>query len=202
MVKRSQWIIFGLGIAFIVATPTWLPLTPLAVTPFGLDEISQVLSLLFIISLLLERSLEIFVTTWRDPDELALTVALNEAQAAFTACQQSDSPHPDALNAAMTQVQTLQKKRSHYRAETTRIALWSALILGLLISASGVRSLALLVDLETVQPFQQLCIELVDVLLTGGIIAGGSDGVHKLLQVVTNFLEATSDRVKNNTPHS
>jgi hypothetical protein len=200
MVKRSQWTIFGLGIALIVATPTWLPLAPLPVKPFGIDEISQVLSLLFVISLLLERSLEIFVTTWRDPDELALTFALNEAKAALTACQEADPPHPDALDAALAQVRTCQKERSRYRAETTRIALWSALILGLLISASGVRSLTILVDIEQAQPFQTIMVELVDVLLTGGLIAGGSDGVHKLLQVVTNFLDSTSDRVKQNSP--
>lgn len=199
MVKRSQWILFSLGITVIVTVPTWLPLTPLPIKPFGINEISQLLSLLFVIALLLERSLEIFVITWRDPDELALTLQLNEANATLTACQQADPPNPDAIDAAITQVRTLQKERSRYRADTTRIALWSALILGLLISASGVRSFTILVDIEQGQPFQQRAIELVDVLLTGGLIAGGSDGVHKLLQVVTNFLDTTSDRVKQNS---
>jgi hypothetical protein len=33
--------------------------------------------------------------------------------------------------------------------------------------------------------------------LTGGLIAGGSEGIHKFTQVFTDFLEATSKQVKD-----
>ncbi len=35
-----------------------------------------------------------------------------------------------------------------------------------------------------------------DVFLTGGLIAGGSDGVHKLIEVYRSFTEASTIKVK------
>ena len=37
---------------------------------------------------------------------------------------------------------------------------------------------------------------LIDVVLTTGLLAGGSDGLHKIVQTITDFMEATSRRIK------
>jgi hypothetical protein len=41
-----------------------------------------------------------------------------------------------------------------------------------------------------------------DVFLTGAVLGGGSDGLHKLISVFTDFLGATSAKVKAGTPAS
>ena len=35
-----------------------------------------------------------------------------------------------------------------------------------------------------------------DVLLTGAVVGGGSDGMHKLVQVFTNFMDSTAELAK------
>jgi hypothetical protein len=35
-----------------------------------------------------------------------------------------------------------------------------------------------------------------DILITGGLIAGGSDGIHKILQVFLDWADTTSNRIK------
>ena len=43
---------------------------------------------------------------------------------------------------------------------------------------------------------QGLVFRCVDVLLTGGLIAGGSDGIHKITQLATTFFEETRNGIR------
>jgi hypothetical protein len=38
-------------------------------------------------------------------------------------------------------------------------------------------------------------VTIVDVVITAGLIGGGSDGIHKLVSVITDYLDATRDKV-------
>ena len=95
--------------------------------------------------------------------------------------------------------------RAEYKSQTRKIALWTALFIGLLISGVGIRALETLINLREFSPGQQpifytgqVCIfRVLDTLLTGGLIAGGSDGIHKLTQVFTVFLEQTRNYIKD-----
>lgn len=44
---------------------------------------------------------------------------------------------------------------------------------------------------------QILAFNMVDICLTGGVIAGGSEGIHKLTQVFTDFMESSSQRIRD-----
>jgi hypothetical protein len=44
---------------------------------------------------------------------------------------------------------------------------------------------------------QVLIFHVLDTILTGGLIAGGSDGIHKLTGVFTAFLEETRNQIKD-----
>ena len=94
-------------------------------------------------------------------------------------------------------------EKGRYKAGTRKIALWMALFVGVLISGVGVRSLETLVNLrESLNPRplfydgQLFIFRSLDTLLTGGLIAGGSEGIHKLTQVFTAFLEETRNQIK------
>jgi hypothetical protein len=43
---------------------------------------------------------------------------------------------------------------------------------------------------------QLTCFHVVDVLLTGGLLAGGSDAIHKMMSLYVTIMEGTSDRFK------
>ena len=42
---------------------------------------------------------------------------------------------------------------------------------------------------------QALVVTMVDVVITAGLIGGGSDGIHKLVSVITDYLDAIRDKV-------
>jgi hypothetical protein len=64
-----------------------------------------------------------------------------------------------------------------------------------------VRTLEMLVDAKVVgdllvsAPNQVAAFRLVDVLLTGGLIGGGSEGVHKITQVFSDFMDKTRQNI-------
>jgi len=95
--------------------------------------------------------------------------------------------------------------RAEHKSRTRKIALWIALFMGLLISGVGIRALETLIVLKEYTPEKQplfydgqVCIfRVLDTILTGGLIAGGSDGIHKLTLVFTVFLEETRNQIKD-----
>jgi len=68
--------------------------------------------------------------------------------------------------------------------------------MGTLVAIGGLRGLAWLVGEPTASPVaglpaQRTFFRLIDVLLTGMVIGGGADGVHKIVLFVTDILEPT-----------
>lgn len=241
--QESPFLIFVIIITFIlIIFSAWLSPKPFTLKPFGVNEIMQLLTLPFFISLLLERSLEVFITTWRGAiteqldmgiqqqniminqkrefiDKLENQIsALESEQMQLNQNQEGSSnpkilsdtfiypreyltkvrPQIDELNARMRDLNDKERKRTAYKSETRTIALWTSLSFGLLISTLGVRLIEPLMVIDDVtNPIQINIFRCLDILLTGGLIAGGSEGIHKLIQVIIDFLEATSKQVKN-----
>src|SRR6266481_5981172 len=79
-----------------------------------------------------------------------------------------------------------------------QIALHSALVLGILIASLGVRGLGNFADLDklTDHPTQKYLFNVADVLLTGALVGGGSDFMHKLITTFTDLMDATSQKAK------
>ncbi len=68
--------------------------------------------------------------------------------------------------------------------------------LGLALAVLGVRVLEPLVEADVLllaQPWQAKGFRLYDVLLTGGLIGGGADGIHKLVSVFTTKFDQLSE---------
>jgi hypothetical protein len=63
----------------------------------------------------------------------------------------------------------------------------------------GLRALETLIDpaQNAWSTTQSAAFHLVDVVLTGGVIAGGSEGIHRIVTVFDNFMNATARRAKD-----
>jgi hypothetical protein len=232
--SESPLFIALIIISFLVVTfSTWLSSQPFIFKPFGLNDIIQLLTLPLFISVLLERSLEVFITTWRSPfieqldidiqqqkfmtdEKLRLVKDQNknnnflsnkgtilppegmslEEQIIQNFIQNQEDvlltikPELDDLNAK-------ERQRAAYKADTRTIALWTSLLFGLLISAIGIRSIEPLIVIDSSNQIQLVIFRSLDALLTGGLIAGGSEGIHQIIQVFVNFMEATSKQIKD-----
>ncbi|WP_392535009.1 hypothetical protein [Nostoc sp. C117] len=223
-------------ISFLIVTlSAWLSSQPFVFKAFGVNDIIQVLTLPLFISLLLERSLEVFITTWRSPfieqldikiqqqkviidEKIRVITEQNEQNksAGLQSNQTSSLPSEGMSleqqiiqNFIKNQEQVLltvkpelddlnikERQRAAYKADTRTIALWTSLLFGLLISAIGIRSIEPLVILDLNNQIQVVLFRSLDALLTGGLIAGGSEGIHQIIQVFINFMEATSKQIK------
>src|SRR5260370_42607728 len=75
---RRSWSTPILLAGLVLFLPIWLTTEPLAFRDFGTTDILQLLTGLFVVSLLLERSLEVFVTTWRGPGTAELDLKVSK----------------------------------------------------------------------------------------------------------------------------
>ena len=185
--------------AVILSFPTWLTPTPTVLKNFGLADIGQLLGSLLLVALFLERALEVFITTWRGPDAAECDRRAEARRVQLEELKAQPQPNQAQLTAAVNALEQAEQERTTYKSQTQRLALWTGLTLGLLVSAVGIRTLQTLVTpegLSTLPQGQVVVLHVVDVLLTGGLIAGGSEGIHKVTQVYTNFMEASAKRAK------
>ena len=83
-----------------------------------------------------------------------------------------------------------------YRAGTQRRALLVGLTLGILVSLSGVRLLGPILEFGGVDEwsFQQAVFQFTDIIVTAGLIAGGSATIHELMALVDDFLKTSRKR--------
>jgi hypothetical protein len=233
--SESPLFIVLIIISFLVVTfSTWLSSKPFVLKPFGVNDIMQSLTLLLFISLLLERSLEIFITTWRSPFVEQLDISIQQEKALISEkmklievqqkqfpsleSNQSSGLPPEGMsleqqiiqNYTQNQQESLkifqpqmddlnqkERQKAAYKSETRIIALWTSLLFGLLMSAIGIRSIEPLIIVDLDSPIQVVIFRCLDALLTGGLIAGGSEGIHKLIKVFLDFMEATSRQIKS-----
>jgi hypothetical protein len=135
------------------------------------------LTSLLVAALLVERVLDVFLTIWRAPTSEAIETEAKQ--------------QPQASAERAEKEKALQARK----AGTRTIAMWSALLIGTLVSAAGLRSFSWFVDAEVIAelPAAQSSLFIgIDILLTAGVIAGGSDGIHKIAEVLRNFLKTSA----------
>ena len=186
---QSNWL-FPAALVACSAVAAWhaSAFTGLAFKPFRAEEIVGNLTALFLISVFLERALEVFVSSWRDGDRRKL-----EHEIAHALADAKAAPAPEAERRVLQRRQDL----ADFKAQTARWSLMCGLVAGAVIALAGARALGPLLDappLAAGSP-QQLLVTIVDVVITAGLIGGGSDGIHKLVSVITDYLDAARGRV-------
>jgi hypothetical protein len=157
--------------------------------PFSAADFLQRITPLFLISLFIERSIEVFVTAWRGPDA---AIRNHKIKALRKAVSEGKAEMEEDL--ARTYAE-----KEHCRSRMQRMAFAASVALGMVISAVGIRALGMFVDASAfgaLSKMQQTSFNLVDVLLTGAVLGGGSDAIHKFVTVFTNFMDSSARRAK------
>ena len=182
-------------VAIILTFPVWLAPVPIVFKHFAAADVVQLFTILLVVAVLAERALEIFVGTWRSPGATQLQLDVRVAEAAIARLDGSDDT---TLRQARTALESARRMESQYRCTTRLIALWTGLALGFLVSGVGLRALEMLIDPAGGgwSASQAAAFRLVDSLLTGGVIAGGSEGIHRMASVFDNFMTTAARRAK------
>jgi len=179
---RSRLTIVAVTVLAAGGVLLWTP-GPIGFRKFSPADFMQQLTPLLLVALLIERSLEVFLTTWRGEKASELQRNVEKAQSLVNA-----APGDPAL---LLLLHKAQDDCAEYRAGTQKIALPAALVLGILIGALGIRTLGNLIDGAafngSTHPHQHAWFTVADVLLTGALVGGGSDVVHSFITAFTNF---------------
>lgn len=149
--------------------------------PMTTAQLTNILLPLMLISLFLERAVEVLVSAWRQGGRDRLELAL------------------ETLMDSEEDTTELRHQLSAYRGGTRCAALLTSMVAGVLLSALGLRSLELLVDADMLAAFpawQQTGLAAIDVVITGALLAGGADGIHKIISTFTTFLDESSRRLR------
>jgi hypothetical protein len=147
----------------------------------------------------------VFISTWRGPttDSLQSKVLADQNLIIdLGKIPNRSSDEDNLLTATRADLKSVNSAFTEYSSITKRYALWSSFIMGLVISLVGIRTLITLVTPESyaaLSVLQKNLFTMVDVLVTGGLIAGGSDGIHKILQTFLDLMDKTSRNINAGT---
>jgi hypothetical protein len=207
--------LFLVGILVFAVIAKWDAL------PLNLDpkNIVGLLGPITLAAAFIERAVEVVISPWRDPDASHLVNKLDQAKkhaalTALTATVTSAAATAAALDPAIKQAAQDSTDAAHqatanasladaaitsYRGVTKQYAYAISLLLGMFVAYCGVRGLANLCGtnaFNNIHNGQRLMFNIVDVVLTAAVLAGGANGIHSIVNVVTTFADVTSDKNK------
>lgn len=148
------------------------------------------LGVLLIVTLFIERAQEVIMKSWRSEGRVPLTEAAAAARAQLDRLQADGASQVD-LRAAQNGYEAASGALELYRSQTRRFALLLGITIGVLVALSGLR---LLEDIVLEPPshwLQRFVFVFVDIVIVAGLIGGGSDALHKLIALVTDFLDTS-----------
>jgi hypothetical protein len=195
---RHLGVVALVPFAGLLSLPVWLAPAPVALKEFDVADVAQLITILFVVALLAERALEIFVGTWRGAVATQHEITLRALTQEVARLEQLPPAEAGGLAEARAALEKAKRQEQEYRCATRQVVLWTGLGLGLLVSGVGLRALETLIDpaLSGWSASQGAAFRLVDVVLTGGVIAGGSEGIHRVATVFDNFMNTTAKRAK------
>jgi hypothetical protein len=130
-----------------------------------------------IIAVILERFIEVFNSIWRRSRKVDLQLAV------------------DAATTSETRLPA-QKALDDYRSQTETYAMYGGFALGLIAAVAGIHILQVLYDIEALSGWQRTLFRATDIVLTAGLLAGGSKGVNAVTAVFGNLLDSSANRAR------
>jgi cytochrome b subunit of formate dehydrogenase len=174
------------------------------------QSVARLLTPLFLIGLFIERALEVFITAWREPGKQEIRARMDALKKpAEIVAPGGERVIPrgraragaDAPGSELTGLEEAEVELATYKAHTQRFAFLIGLSAGILISIAGVRVLHPLVNWDAdIAGAQDVVFDTIDIFVTGGLLGGGAEGIHRLVSVITDFLDFTRKRIQAQTP--
>ena len=191
----------------------------LKIKPIKEIEALGALTTLVFMALLLERVLEVFVNAWRRTDTVKMEAQMDRLMEkirhgeedirkftdqqlikALTASQKKALKGlEETLKANESSLEKLEDKVLDYKSKTHLFTIRIALAISILVSLVGLRVLEVFFTQESlaaVQGWQRIFFEWLDVMLTAGVIAGGSEGIHYLTTIYKNATTRTASKLE------
>lgn len=172
-------VLFSLG-----ATIGGARFAPLKAALHFRENVTTTIAMLIVITAFVERSVAAI-------NGATIGVAmLNVRSTLTTTSSPPDENEPHDSQGGQT-TQDMENKKAKLEADDQRTRIVVSFLFGLLISASGVRTLGSFVTAPTC-PWQSTLLNFSDVILTAGLIAGGTHGLSTLLKLIKSQYPKTT----------
>jgi hypothetical protein len=168
-------VILIIFVALVIAWFDWNQ-TILIKKELTLDNYSKLFVNLFLIAIVVERFIEVFNSIWRRRGRLERTRAVQNAK--------TDGERIEA-----------QRKLDVYRSRTQTLAMYAGFAIGILAGFAGVHTLQVVFDAGSISGSQKTVFQAMDILLTAGLIAGGSKGINAITSLLGDYLAASKEEV-------
>lgn len=167
----------AMGVLLLYALWQAVDYQTLEFDPEGLQNLGMVLAPLVAVAAFIERTVEVVLTPTRGDTAGKLRHDLEKKKEAGA------------------DIADLQKQLRNYSLGTRRYAFLLAVGLGLVASMLGLRALENLVVTSPDDPLAP-AVRRFDMLLTGLVVGGGADGIHKPVKAFTDYMEMISRNAK------
>lgn len=157
--------------------------------PYDPGDIGMMLLMLFFLALVIERVVEVVIIVMRDAGEKMRQDTVNKVEFRLRERGGADA---DLYNA--------NADLKSYKATTKIFSISLLFVLGVIISAAGLRVLLPLVDMTVFRDLpvrQKTIFNAIDVIITGALLGGGSKGIHEIIEGVLNSVEWYREFVKH-----
>ncbi len=186
--------IIGVIILFIISISALFVKTPQLEFYSNLSEkIPITIGYFFLISLFVERAIEIFLSAWRSEEADKKDLAIGQLKRKIESAISSGKQNLDSLSESLN---ILEHERINYSAKSRIYAIWTGIIIGACISLVGIRILGTIINASELNAVQSNLFTFVDMLLTATVLAGGSESINRLMKIYNSFTTSTTNRLK------
>lgn len=219
-VKEQRQLAAVLGIGILVASGIWVFQSVGIREGFGWGDTLQFLAPILLASLLVERAVAVLKTAWREPGESELRTKMESARFTYglsaDAEVSANTPQPSKSKASqapdsveggptpMSNYLTAREKLAAFEAETTVVESLASMVMGLTISAAGLRILdhiASVCGVDALGCGQKSLFIVTDVFITGLAIGGGSAPLRELIKLFTLSVVVTKEKLNKQKPN-
>jgi hypothetical protein len=175
MDKRIKFVVLAV-LTLIVVCYSYYPLSVPLKSDLNIQNILGVLGGIFILVLLIERLTEIAIAILRESSA--------EVMKKTIAALQSDPIKAEEKAVELTA----------YQSETKIIALLIGFSVSIIVCSGGIGILNTIVVADPTRGNLRF-LRGIDIVLTSGLLAGGSDSFHQVVSALENFFESTKSKV-------
>jgi len=159
-----------------------------------------------ILTLLIERVIEVVIGIVRDPEANPLRekqiaarfnyLKLHQAMMETNPAVSGYTPIQARVDAAQKALDESTQNLAVYQGQTKILAHQTGFGLGCLVAISGFRMLQSLLITQTPPPASPYFF-LTDIFITAAVLSGGSEAFHRLMNVYTSFVDGASKTLDN-----
>lgn len=181
---RQIWLAAAAVVTVLILAATSAAFKPVNIKDDGaLEAVLSRLAILFVLSIFVERTVQVYVSIFRNPRKQEIESQIRSA---------SVTPVDAATKAAND------TRLVEHQAGTQQRSVALCLVLGLAMGLSGVSVIEAIVDNSETAPVNWL-LRLLDILIVGGLLAGGSQPIHQIMETITDTFALTRKQLKVTT---